>query len=174
MSKAGRARDSVDVGSLARSVSLVGLTALVLSPGLWLGSSVDSALFVLAGVRIRDGYVPYRDLFDNKPPGLFILNAIGQVVMPWFDPWLVSWLLTVVFTAVTILVVDALLRRRLSRAAAFFLSVVCLIGIGSSGAAPGRGWLVGRARSYGRRDRPDRDVQLGLPCGQPRSEERRV
>ena len=114
---------------IARSVSLVALTAILFSPGLWLGAPLDAAVFVLAGVRIRDGYVPYKDLWDHKPPGAYLLNAMGQTVLPWLDPWLVSWLLTVVFTGAAILIVDRLLRLRLSPIVSFVGSLLCLAGM---------------------------------------------
>src|ERR1035437_5469332 len=117
-------------GRVVRSVSLVALTAALLSPGLWLGPGFDGAVYTLAGVVIRNGRPPYTDLFDNKPPGLYLLNAIGQTVMPWFDPWVVSWLLTFVFTAAAVLVVDRLLRRRMSPIASFLMCLVCAIGVG--------------------------------------------
>lgn len=55
--------------------------------------------------------MPYRGLWDSKPPGSYLLNALGQVLLPWLDPWLVGWLLTVVFTGTAILLMDDLLRR---------------------------------------------------------------
>jgi hypothetical protein len=114
---------------LARPISLVALAAALLSPGLWLGANFDAAVYALAGVRIRDGFMPYTDLQDNKPPGLYLLNAFGQTILPWLSPWLVSWLATLAFTAATILVLDTLMRRRLLPVASFLMSVVCLVGI---------------------------------------------
>ncbi len=123
----------------APSLSLVAAAALLLSPGLWLGPGFDASVYTLAGVRIRDGYMPYTDLFDNKPPGLYLLNAFGQTLLPWLDPWLVAWILSLVFTACTILVVRRLLGRRLSPVAAFLVSLVCLVGIASYPIALGGG-----------------------------------
>ena len=109
---------------LLRPGSLIAATAGLLAPGLVLGPPIDPAVFVLAGSRIRDGFMPYRDLWDHKPPGGYLLNALGQAVLPWLDAWLVSWLLTVVFTAVAVLVVDDLLRRRLSAGASWGWSLL--------------------------------------------------
>ena len=139
MAEAGGTKDGAVVRGLARSVSLVGLDCPGLCAGPVARASVDSALFVLGAFGSGISYVLYRDLFDNKPPGVFVLNALGQTVLPWFDPWLVSWLLTVVFTAATVLALDVLLRRRLSPVAAFFWSVVCLVGIASHAVALGGG-----------------------------------
>lgn len=130
---------SIRALQVARPGSLVALTALLLSPGIWLGPGFDSAVYTLAGVSIRAGRMPYKDLFDNKPPGLYLLNAGGQLVMPPLDPWLVTWILTFLFAAGTILIVDRLLRRRLSPMASFLLSLVCLVGIASHPTALGGG-----------------------------------
>lgn len=123
----------------APSFSLVAAAALLLSPGLWLGPGFDASVYTLAGLRIRDGYMPYTDLFDNKPPGLYLLNAFGQMLLPWLDPWLVAWILSLMFTACAVLVVNRLLRRRLSPVAAFLASLVCLVGVASYPIALGGG-----------------------------------
>ena len=114
-------------GRVARPISLVAFAALMLSPGLWLGPSLDAAVFVLAGVRIRDGYMPYKDLWDHKPPGSYLLNALGQTVLPWLDSWIVSWLATLVFTGAAIVIFEGLLRRRLAPTSAFLWSLACLV-----------------------------------------------
>jgi hypothetical protein len=112
---------------VARPISLIAFSALMLSPGLWLGPSLDAAVFVLAGARIRDGYMPYRDLWDHKPPGSYLLNALGQTILPWLDSWVVSWLVTVVLTGAAIVVFEGLLRRRLAPTSAFIWSLACLV-----------------------------------------------
>ena len=37
----------------------------------------DSAVFLYHGQQILEGKIPYVDLFDNKPPLIFYLNALG-------------------------------------------------------------------------------------------------
>ena len=159
------------MAEVARPVSLVALTALMLSPGLWIGPSLDAAVFVLAGVRIRAGFMPYRDLWDHKPPGSYLLNAIGQTVLPWLDSWLVAWLLTLAFSGAAIVVFDRLLRRRLGPVSAFFWSLVCLVLAASFPVALGGGltesyailplatalWLVARPQ-------PSLRVSAGAGC----------
>ena len=115
----------------ARALSLIAVAAALQSPGLWLGPGFDASVYTLVGVQIRDGRMPYTSLFDNKPPGLYIVNALGQLGLPWLDPWLVSWFLTLAFTAGTIVVVDGLVRRQMSPIAAYLASLVCLVGIAS-------------------------------------------
>ena len=123
---------------LGTGIVLAAATAL-LAPGLWLGPSVDAALFVLAGVRINAGYLPYKDLWDQKPPGLYVFNAVGQRILPILDPWLVSWLMTVVVIAIATLVLSAILRRRHGRRSAFVWSLVGLIGMAAYPTAMGGG-----------------------------------
>ena len=124
---------------IARPGSLVALGALLLSPGLWLGPSLDASVFVLSGMRIRAGFVPYADLWDHKPPGSYLLNALGQGILPWLDPWLVAWLFTAIATGAAIVVFERMLRSRLSALGAYFWSVVGLVLIASFPVALGGG-----------------------------------
>ena len=107
-----------------RPLSLVTASVALLWPGTSLGPSIDAAVYVLAGSRVRDGIMPYRGLWDSKPPGSFVLNALGQALLPWLEPWLVSWLLTVVFTGTAILLIYDLLCRHLSAGASWGWSLV--------------------------------------------------
>jgi hypothetical protein len=112
-----------------RTLSLLIVTALFLSPGLAIGPSEDAAVYVLAGTSLRQGFTPYVQFFDNKPPGIYVLNALGQLALPWLDPWLVSWALSLVSCACSILLLDALLRPRLGAAWAWVWSVICCAGV---------------------------------------------
>src|ERR1035437_6591692 len=124
---------------LLRPASLVALCGLLLSPGLWLGPSFDGSVYTLAGVVIDQGRMPYTNLFDNKPPGLYLLNAAGEIVLPWLDPWIVTWVLTLAFPAATVLVVDLLLRRRLPPAGSYVMAALCAVGIAAPPTAYGGG-----------------------------------
>jgi hypothetical protein len=124
---------------LGRPISLGALTALLLSPALWLGPSFDGSVYTLAGVVIRGGRMPYTDIFDNKPPGLYVLNALGQMALPWLDAWAVAWLLTAAFTIAAVLVVDTMIRGRLSPPASFAMTLICAFGIASYPVAAGGG-----------------------------------
>jgi hypothetical protein len=114
---------------LLRPGALVAAAGVLLAPGLSLGPSLDAAVFALVGVRIRDGSMPYRDMWDHKPPGVYLIEALGQAILPWLDPWLVGWFLTFVFTSIAILLIDRLLLRRLAPFSAFCWSLICLLGV---------------------------------------------
>ena len=42
----------------------------------------DSGVFSYIGWRIINGEIPYRDVWDHKPPLIFYLNALGQLLTP--------------------------------------------------------------------------------------------
>jgi hypothetical protein len=141
--------------------SLVGLAAILLAPGLWLGPWADNGVFLLIGVRVRSGGVPYRDVWDHKPPGAFLIDALGQLVTPGLDPWLSAWLLSVVATAVAAVIVHRLLSAKLSPRGEWAWSTVCVLGMAVYPAAVGGGytetyalplvmvslWIVSRRRA---------------------------
>ncbi len=60
---------------LPRPGSIVAATALLLSPGLALGAPFDAAVFVLAGVRIRDGGDWLSS--EHRLPDLYAVAACG-------------------------------------------------------------------------------------------------
>ena len=43
------------------------VAAVVLLPGLVIGPSLDASVFVVLGQGLRDGALPYVDLWDHKP-----------------------------------------------------------------------------------------------------------
>ena len=42
----------------------------------------DSTIYKLLGLGILQGKLPYVDLFDNKGPYLYLINALGQWIIP--------------------------------------------------------------------------------------------
>ncbi len=124
---------------LVRIGSLGVLTAALLWPGLTLGPSRDAAVFMLAGSRIRDGLMPYRDLWDHKPPGSYLLNALGQTILPLLNAWQVSWLLTLFCTGAAVVLISDLVRRRLGPGSAWAWGFLCCVGVACYPVALGGG-----------------------------------
>jgi 4-amino-4-deoxy-L-arabinose transferase-like glycosyltransferase len=56
---------------------LAAFTLAYASPFFSKTSDIDSAIFQYIGNGIRSGQLPYRDLYDHKPPAIFYLNALG-------------------------------------------------------------------------------------------------
>ena len=44
------------------------------------GFGINEEAYITGGYLILEGKVPYRDFFDNKPPVIHIMNALGLVI----------------------------------------------------------------------------------------------
>ena len=100
------------------------VAALFLLPGLLLGPSFDAAVFTEVAARVRDGVLPYAGVWDHKPPGEYVLGALAQILVPWFNPWLPIWLLGLVFVAAGAAMVARLLLRLGLRGAAVLAGMI--------------------------------------------------
>lgn len=107
-----------------KRASYVALAGALLAPGLYFGPTFDAAAFMLVGSGIRTGGMPYRDYWDDKPPGLYLLNALSQAGFPWLDRWLVCWLLTLAFTVVAAIILESLLHPRVGPVMAWAAALV--------------------------------------------------
>lgn len=68
----------------------------------------DSGMFAYAGQRILEGDLPYRDVFDTKPPGVFYVDALALFV-GGHTPWAI-WALGLVWIIAAALVLFLTLR----------------------------------------------------------------
>jgi Dolichyl-phosphate-mannose-protein mannosyltransferase len=71
--------------------------------------STDSGTFAYCGEVIRNGGLMYRDCWDNKPPGVYYLNAIAI----WFggaNPFAI-WLFQAIWLTVAVLVFFLVMTR---------------------------------------------------------------
>jgi len=78
---------------------LAGVAALMLLPGLLLGPSLDAAVFTHAAGELGNGAALYADVWDHKPPGVYLLLAGPQLALFFVNAWWVSWVLSVLATA---------------------------------------------------------------------------
>lgn len=55
----------------------------------------DSGVFLYAGWRILHGEIPYRDVWDHKPPVIFYINALGLAIADHsrWGVWLIELIL---------------------------------------------------------------------------------
>lgn len=90
------------------------LTTLPQAPSIS-GMGRDSGIFAYTAKVISDGGLPYRDAWDNKPPGVYYINALSFQLFG-FDRWAL-WNIELIFTVVTGIMFFQLLmiiyRRRL-------------------------------------------------------------
>lgn len=49
---------------------------------LYFAPNSDAQLFAYFGFQWRNGHIPYVDIWDNKPPGIFAANALGFYLFP--------------------------------------------------------------------------------------------
>ena len=52
----------------------------------------DKEIFKYTGLVLSKGGIPYRDFFDHKPPLIFFLNYLGQLMGPW-GLWMIDCIL---------------------------------------------------------------------------------
>jgi hypothetical protein len=72
------------------------LLSLFYAPPFDLGMS-DKEIFSYIGWALSKGVVPYRDVFDHKPPLIFFIYYLGLLGGPW-GLWLLNTLLALVTT----------------------------------------------------------------------------
>ena len=73
------------------------------------GPYLDAAVYSEVGTAIRDGGVVYMDVWDHKPPGIYVVDALSQAAMPFVSPWIATWVASLVFAAATLLLLGMVL-----------------------------------------------------------------
>jgi hypothetical protein len=117
---------------------IVALAVIALLPGL-LAPSLDAAVFSLIGDRVSVGQLPYVQLFDHKPPGMYFLIAGGQLLSGTLGAWKVSWVLSVASVALTGTLVADTLRALGWRRLAWATGAICVAELASFPLALGGG-----------------------------------
>ncbi len=106
------------------------LAGALLLPGLVIGPSLDASVFLVTGWRLGHGDVPYLDVWDHKPPGIYVVDWVADVLLGWLDPWLAVWLTTVVAVALTGFAVSRLLARHHPARLATIGGLAVVLGLG--------------------------------------------
>lgn len=88
----------------------------------------DSGVFLYIGQQLLAGKVPYRDIWDHKPPVIYLIDAVGLVIGQGAT-WGV-WLLEFGAIYGSLLLSFELLRRAFGFGAGLFGSLVWLAGLG--------------------------------------------
>lgn len=74
-------------------ILLTGLALLTTIPSRHLPGT-DQGVFLYLGTHILQGKIPYRDMWDHKPPMIFFIDALGLLIgggSRW-GVWLMDWL----------------------------------------------------------------------------------
>ncbi len=90
------------------------------------GGMYDSSIFQFMGKNWLDGYVPYRDLWDNKGPLVFLINAAGYALT---GNSLGVFILQVLSLATALCLAHLLLREAFAPASATLLTLVAALAL---------------------------------------------
>ena len=97
------------------------------NPGNMTLPSRDSGVFLYMGWRLLNGDIPYRDVWDHKPPLIYFVDALGIALSP-ASLWGI-WLLQFIFIFFTLLLIYRLLDREFGLYAALAGSIVLTSGL---------------------------------------------
>ena len=89
--------------------------------------SRDSGVFLYVGWRLLNGAVPYRDVWDHKPPLIYFMDALGLSLTP-HSLWGI-WFLRVIFISFTLFVICKLLDREFGIYAALAGTMILTSGL---------------------------------------------
>ncbi|RPI83713.1 MAG: hypothetical protein EHM41_15250 [Chloroflexi bacterium] len=93
--------------------------------------AVDSGLFAYCGQRIVSGELLYRDCWDNKPPGVYYLNAFA-ILLGGSSHWSI-WVFQTLWVAITAFVFFLVIRKIWGSPIAFFTTGIFLLTLLSPG-----------------------------------------
>lgn len=92
---------------------ILAASAIIMLPGLLSGPNFDASVFLLIGERLLDGHLPYVDLWDHKPPGIYVIDTALILLLGWLvGAWPAVWVGSVGATAFLGLAVFAIGRER--------------------------------------------------------------
>jgi len=89
--------------------------------------SRDSGVFLYIGWRFLSGDIPYRDVWDHKPPLIYFVDALGLSLTP--DSLWGVWLLQFIFVFLTFFLIYKILDREFGIVAALAGSVTLASGL---------------------------------------------
>src|SRR6185436_9663106 len=84
--------------------------------------SRDSGVFLYVGWRLLTGDVPYRDVWDHKPPLIYFINGLGLSITP--DSLWGIWVIQGVFLFASFLLLYKLLEKEFNTYAAISGSIL--------------------------------------------------
>ena len=94
----------------ARWFGLMGIFVLLLMlPGLFFGPGQDQGIFMVIGRGILHGQTPYLDLWDHKPPLIYVVSALADL-MPG-DYWAWLWIFSIAAVTATGYVIRLMTNR---------------------------------------------------------------
>lgn len=87
----------------------------------------DSGVYAYVGSAILDGQLPYRDIWEHKPPIGFYLNALALLLFG-HTPWAIWWL-NVIWVSLTSIVFFRLIKKMMGAIPASLASLLFAIAV---------------------------------------------
>ena len=116
-------------GKVLACLLLAGIFLLPISPWIRPYAGNDSSVFLYIGNGILNGQVPYRDVWDHKPPLIYLINTLSLLLTPG-STWGIFFL-QVAFLGAANLILWNLLSTRIQRIYLLFplilLDLECLL-----------------------------------------------
>ena len=113
-----RARTRVEIGGARLVAEPIASWLFLVAVRLWYEAqgvyNVDTPIYWTVGRAILKGYTPWRDLYETKPPGIFLLSALSYLLTGGGVLTNVTQVLSLTFVAIAPL----FLLRRMPRAGA--------------------------------------------------------
>jgi len=114
------------VGTVAAGfLALVAVVVLVPNHPAGRVLAEDAGVFFYVAQRLFDGGMPYRDVWDHKPPGVYFVSALGLVLGGRVGVWLVQ----IAFLVAAAVVGYRALTRDFGPGAAFAASIAWLVAV---------------------------------------------
>jgi hypothetical protein len=100
-----------------------GVLIVLLGMGLSRGPTLDASVFMTVARTVASGGLPYRDAWDHKPPGIYLIEAAASFVLPVGD-WVRAWAISAAASIGTIAVVAMTLARRVPSVGAIAVTLI--------------------------------------------------
>ncbi|MFH2102373.1 MAG: glycosyltransferase family 39 protein [Chloroflexota bacterium] len=91
------------------------------------GLGPDSGVYAYIGSAIVDGQVPYRDVWEHKPPIGFYLDALAVLLLGQ-NPWAIWWL-NLTWIALSATAFLLIIRKMMGLLTGFIASLVFVLGV---------------------------------------------
>lgn len=85
----------------------------------------DAYRYAYVGAKWTEGWMPYRDLFENKPPAIYALNALAYRISADHH-WRVVYLIETALAVLTVTCFVSILRRWLGKPYDYLLALLAI------------------------------------------------
>lgn len=85
----------------------------------------DAGIFMYGGMLINKGYLPYRDLWDNKPPLIYYIASVGYLYKQ--QPFLLIRIIEIGCLLLNLLLIRKIVRLRYAQSVVYYQLLFILL-----------------------------------------------